>query len=130
VIVGRHGTKAAGAGLLCRFGSETAIPSPLFSNSKSHAASFGRASRANGTVARADKAVSRDNAHERFEVKGSNRQTAYSLDGACADMAAKCFNRLRLGEAGIQHLVAGPYLLRDAQESSRRQQTERWPALT
>ena len=64
------------------------------------------------TVARADEAVSRDHLHERFEVKRINHQEAYSLDGACTNMAEEYFSRLRRAEIGIHHHIAGAYLLR------------------
>ena len=35
----------------------------------------------------ADEAASWDNLHERFEIKRINHQEAYSLDGACTNMA-------------------------------------------
>jgi hypothetical protein len=51
--------------------------------------------------------------HERFEIKGINHQEAYSLDGACTNMAEECF----CAEIGIRHHIAGSHLLRFAQES-------------
>ena len=66
----------------------------------------------------AGEAASWDNAHERFEIKRSNRQEAYRLDGAGTDLAEKCFARLRRAEIGIQPHHAGSHLLRYAQESS------------
>ncbi len=65
----------------------------------------------------ADEAAAWDNLHERFEVKRINHQEAYSLDGACTNMAEEYFSRLRRAEIGIHH-IAGAYLLRYAQESS------------
>jgi len=74
---------------------------------------------------RADEAASWDNLHDRFEVKRINHQEAYSLDGACTNMAEEYFSRLRRGEIGIHHHIAGPYLLRYAQESSWREDNRR-----
>jgi hypothetical protein len=70
-----------------------------------------------GTVVHADEAASWDNLHERFEVKRINHQEAYSLDGACTNMAVEYFSRLRHSEIGIHHRIAGAYVLRYAQES-------------
>src|SRR6202049_900217 len=93
---------------------------PAVFNTESQAASFIRARIAKGTVVHADEAASWDNLHERFEIKRINHQEAYSLDGACTDMAEEYFSRLRRAEVGIHHHIAGAYLLRYAQESSWR----------
>jgi hypothetical protein len=73
----------------------------------------------------ADEAATWDNLHERFEIKRINHQEAYSLDGACTNMAEKYFSRLRRAEIGIHHHIAGAYLLRYAQESSWREDNRR-----
>lgn len=78
---------------------------------------------------RAGEAATWDNLHERFEIKGINHQAAHRLDGAGADMAAKCFSRLCRAEVGIHQHVAGPHLLRDAQEIPWREQAKRSPVL-
>jgi hypothetical protein len=49
----------------------------------------------------------RDNLHERFEVKTINHQEAYSLDGACANMAEEYCSRLRRAEIDAHRPVAG-----------------------
>jgi hypothetical protein len=95
---------------------------PAVFNSEGQAASFIRAHIAKGTVMH--EAAPWDNPHERFEVKRINLQEAYSLDGACTEMA-EYFSRLRRAEIGIQHHVAGAYLLRYAQESSWREDNRR-----
>ena len=74
-----------------------------------------------GTVVHADEAASWDHRHERFEVKRIDHQEAYSLDGACTDMAEEYVSRLRRVEDGIHPPIAGAYLLRDAQEPSWRE---------
>src|SRR5205085_73447 len=71
---------------------------PAVFKSESQAASFIRARIAKGTVVNADEAASWDNLHERFEVKRINHQEAYSLDGACTNMAEEYFSRLRRAE--------------------------------
>ena len=55
----------------------------------------------------ADEASAWDNGHERFEIKRINDQEAYSLDGACTDMAEEYFSRLRGAEIGIHHHITG-----------------------
>jgi len=98
---------------------------PAVFNTESQAASFIRARIAKGTVVRADDAASWDNLHERFEIKRINHQEAYSLDGACTNMAEEYFSRLRRAEIGIH--IAGADLLRYAQESSWREDNRRVP---
>jgi hypothetical protein len=98
---------------------------PAVFNTESQAASFIRARVAKGTVVHADEAASWDNLHGRFEIKRINHQEAYSLDGACTNMAEEYFSRLRRAEIGIQHHIAGAYLLRYAQESSWREDNRR-----
>ena len=63
--------------------------------------------------------------HARFEMKRIDHQVAYSLDGACTNMAESYFSRLRRGEMGHHHHIAGPYLLRYAQESAWREDNRR-----
>lgn len=94
---------------------------PAVFNSENQAAAFIRARIAKGTTVHADNAVASDNLHERFEVKRINHQEAYSLDGACTDMAEEYFSHLGRAEIGIHHHIAGSYLLRCAQESSWRE---------
>jgi hypothetical protein len=98
---------------------------PVVFNTESQAALFIRARIAKGTVVHADEAALWDNLHERFEVKRINHQEAYSLDGACTIMAEEYFSRLRRAEIGIHHHTAGGYLLRYAQEPSRREDNRR-----
>jgi hypothetical protein len=77
------------------------------------------------TVVHVGEAASWDNPHERFQIKRINHPEAYSLDGACADMAEKYFSRLRRVAVGIHPHIAGAYLLRDAQEPSWREDNRR-----
>jgi transposase-like protein len=88
---------------------------PAVFGSESAAASFIKARVAKGTTVHADEAASWDGLH----------QEAYSLDGACTNMAEEYFSRLRRGEIGIHHHIAGAYLLRYAQESSWREDNRR-----
>jgi ISXO2-like transposase domain/Predicted 3'-5' exonuclease related to the exonuclease domain of PolB len=98
---------------------------PAVFGTESAAASFIRARIAKGTLVHADEAASWDGLHKRFEMKRINHQEAYSLDGACTNMAEEYFSRLRRAEIGIHHHIAGAYLLRYAQESSWREDNRR-----
>src|ERR1700730_5156580 len=98
---------------------------PAVFGSESQAASFIKARIAKGTTVHADEAGAWDGLHERYEMKRINHQEAYSLDGACTNYAEEYFSRLRRGEIGIHHHIAGAYLLRYAQESSWREDNRR-----
>lgn len=78
-----------------------------------------------GTVLNADEASSWNDLHSRYEVKRIDHQTAYSLDGACTNWAESFFSRIRRGEIGHYHHIAGPYLLRYAQEATWREDNRR-----
>ena len=78
-----------------------------------------------GTVVNADEANSWNDLQARFEMKRINHAEAYSLDGACTNQAESYFSRLRRAEMGHFHHVAGPYLLRYAQESAWREDARR-----
>jgi len=80
---------------------------------------------AKGTTLNADEASSWNDLHSRFEVKRINHQEAYSLNGACTNWAESYFARLRRGEAGHHHHIAGAYLLRYAQEAAWREDNRR-----
>jgi ISXO2-like transposase domain len=74
-----------------------------------------------GTVVHADEAASWDSLHEHFEIERINHQEAYSLDGACTNLAEEYFPPFRRAEIGSHHHIARAYLLCDAQESSCRE---------
>lgn len=93
-------------------------------NSKSQVAPFIRARIAKGRFACRRSGVL-DDLHERFEIKRINHQEAYSLNGACTDMAEEYFFRLRRIKIGIHHHVTSAGLLRYTQESSWRQDNRR-----
>lgn len=82
---------------------------------------------AKGTVLHADEAPGWNDLHARFEMKRIDHQQAYSLDGACTNQAESYFSRLRRGEMGHHHHIAGPYLLRFAQEAAWREDNRRVP---
>lgn len=77
------------------------------------------------TVLHADEANAWNDLHSRFEMKRINHQEAYSFDGACTNWAESYFSRLRRGELGHHHHIAGPYLLRYAQEAAWREDNRR-----
>ena len=78
-----------------------------------------------GSIVHADEASGWDALHARYEMKRINHQEAYSLDGACTNMAEEYFSRLRRAEIGHHHHIAGVYLLRYAQEASWREDHRR-----
>ena len=92
---------------------------------ESDALGFIRARVAKETVLHADEAASWNDLHQRFEMKRINHQEAYSLDGACTNQAESFFSRLRRGEMGHHHHIAGPYLIRYAQEAAWREDARR-----
>jgi ISXO2 transposase-like protein len=63
--------------------------------------------------------------HGRFEMKRINHEEAYNLNGACTNCAEEFFSRMRRGEIGHHHHIAGAYLLRYAQEASWREDYRR-----
>lgn len=80
-----------------------------------------------GTILHADEASVWNDLHARFDVKRINHEEAYSLDGACTNWAESYFSRLRRGEMGHHHHIAGAYLLRYAQEAAWREDNRRMP---
>ena len=80
-----------------------------------------------GTVINADEGSSWNDLHGRFEMKRINHEEAYSLDGACTNMAEEFFSRMRRAEIGHHHHLAGAYLLRYAQGAAWREDNRRVP---
>jgi len=78
-----------------------------------------------GTAVHADEGTAWNPLHARFEMHRINHQEAYSFDGACTNQAESYFSRLRRGEAGHYHHIAGPYLHRYAQEAAFREDHRR-----
>jgi hypothetical protein len=91
---------------------------PAVFKNEGDALSFIRSRIAKGSIVHADDASAWNELNARFELKRINQQEAYSMDGACANWAEEFFGRMRRGEIGHHHHVAGPYLLRFAQEAS------------
>lgn len=80
------------------------------------------------TTLHADEAGSWNELHARYTLHRINHQVSYSLGGADeinTNMAESYFSRLRRGEIGHHHHVAGPYLLRFAQEAAWREDHRR-----
>jgi len=98
---------------------------PAVFPSESQALSFIRSRIADGTIVNADDAPAWNALHARFEMRRIDHQAAYSLDGASTNWAEGYFSRLRRAEVGHHHHVAGPYLLRYAQEASWREDNRR-----
>jgi len=81
---------------------------------------------AKGTVVNADEASSWDALHTRFEMCRVNHEEVYSSHDDCStNHAESFFSRLRRAEIGHHHHVAGPYLLRYAQEGAWREDNRR-----
>ena len=98
---------------------------PAVFRTEGQALSFIKARIAKGTIVNADKSANWNELHSRFEMKRINHEEAYSLNGACTNWAEEYFSRLRRGEIGHHHHVAGPYLLRFAQEAAWREDNRR-----
>jgi transposase-like protein len=80
---------------------------------------------AKGTVVHADESPAWNPLHARFAMQRVNHQDGYSVEGACTNSAESYFSRLRRGELGHHHHIAGPYLVRYAQEAAWREDLRR-----
>ena len=80
---------------------------------------------AKGTVVHADESPAWNPLHAKFAMQRINHQDGYSVDGACTNGAESYFSRLRRGELGHHHHIAGPYLVRYAQEAAWREDLRR-----
>ncbi len=76
------------------------------------------------TVVHADESPAWNPLHARFAMRRINHQHGYSIDGACTNGAESYFSRLRRAELGHHH-IAGPYLIRYAQEATWREDLRR-----
>jgi len=95
--------------------------------SEAAAASFIKARVAAETEIHADEASSWDALHARYVVKRINHQVAYNEDGTHTNGAESFFSRMRRGEIGHHHHIAGTYLARYAQEAGWREDRRRDP---
>ena len=80
---------------------------------------------AKGTVIHADESPAWNVLHAGFAMKRINHQDGYSIDGACTNGVESYFSRLPRGELGHHHHIAGPYLVRYAQEAAWREDLRR-----
>ncbi len=80
---------------------------------------------ARGTTVHADESPAWNKLHASYAMLRVNHQQGYSIDGACTNGAESYFSRLRRGEAGHHHHIAGPYLGRYAQEAAWREDHRR-----
>lgn len=77
-----------------------------------------------GTELYADEASAWNALHARYTLHRVNHEEAYSLGGPDeinTNFAESFFSRMRRGEFGHHHHIAGPYLIRFAQESAWRE---------
>jgi transposase-like protein len=98
--------------------------------SEVEALNFIRANVAPKTTLYADEAAAWNDLHARYEMHRINHQEAYSLGGEFdinTNAAESFFSRMRRGEIGHHHHVAGPYLIRFAQEAAWREDHRRDP---
>jgi hypothetical protein len=92
------------------------------------ALNFIRTRIAKGTEVYADEAGAWNELHGRFTMRRINHQEAYSLgDGIHSNNAESFFSRMRRAEIGHHHHLAGPYLIRFAQEASWREDHRKDP---
>jgi hypothetical protein len=80
---------------------------------------------AKATVLHADESPAWNKLHASFPMRRINHQEGYSVGGACTNGAESYFSRLRHSELGHHHHIAGPYLLRYAQEAAWREDARR-----
>jgi hypothetical protein len=78
-----------------------------------------------GTLLHADESTAWNTLHAGFAMRRINHQDGYSLNGACTNHAESYFSRLRRSELGHHHHIAGPYLVRYAQEAAWREDLRR-----
>jgi transposase-like protein len=89
------------------------------------ALNFIRSRVAHGTVLHADEAGGWNDLHARYQMVRINHQEAYSDGVACTNVAESFFSRMRRAEIGHHHHVAGPYLIRFAEEAAWREDNRR-----
>jgi transposase-like protein len=83
-----------------------------------------------GTELYADEAGAWNTLHARYTLHRINHEEAYSLGGEYeinTNAAESFFSRMRRGEFGHHHHIAGPYLIRFAQESAWREDHRKDP---
>jgi hypothetical protein len=98
---------------------------PAVFKSESAALGFITARVAKGTAIVADEAGSWNDLHARYSVSRIDHSVAYSHNGVYTNGAEEFFSRMRRAEIGHHHHVAGPYLIRYAQEAAWREDHRR-----
>ena len=99
---------------------------PAVFKSESAALGFITSRVAKGTRLMADEARSWNELHGRFEMHRIDHGQAYSMPGGVyTNGAEEFFSRMRRAEIGHHHHVAGPYLVRYAQEAAWREDHRR-----
>ena len=96
--------------------------------SEADALNFIRTRIAPKTTLYADEAAAWNDLHARFVLHRINHQEAYSLGGEFdinTNQAESFFSRMRRAEIGHHHHLAGPYLIRFAQEAAWREDHRR-----
>lgn len=78
-----------------------------------------------GAIIHADEATHWDRLEGSYETKRINHSEAYSLNGACTNMAESFFSRMRRAEIGTHHHIAGRYLNAYADEMAWRENNRR-----
>jgi transposase-like protein len=78
-----------------------------------------------GTELVADEGNAWNDLNTRFAMQRIDHQQAYSLGGVYTNGAEEFFSRMRRAEIGHHHHLAGPYLIRYAQESAWREDHRR-----
>lgn len=94
-------------------------------NSEGAALSWIKGRIAKETTVHADESNAWNDLHARYEMKRINHEIAYSDNGACTNQAESFFSRMRRGELGHHHHIAGQYLVRYAQEAAWREDNRR-----
>jgi ISXO2-like transposase domain len=97
--------------------------------SEADALNFIRRSVPASTTLYADEAGSWNDLHARYTLHRINHQEAYSIPAQqiYTNNAESYFSRMRRAEIGHHHHVAGPYLIRFAQEAAWREDHRREP---
>lgn len=80
---------------------------------------------ASDATVHADEATHWDALEPHYDTRRINHSEAYSLNGACTNMAESYFSRMRRAEVGTHHHVAGPYLNAYADEMAWRENHRR-----
>jgi ISXO2 transposase-like protein len=95
--------------------------------SEGEALDFIRRKIARGAEVHADESGAWNPLYGHFIMKRVNHQEAYSLNDASVSDAESFFSRMRRAEIGHHHHIAGPYLIRFAQEMAWREDHRKDP---